>query len=83
MLGRGILVSMTPEKKMLVLNRNEAGGGEGNKIVEEILMLYFENFLYICADDGINFPHGTSTNMNTIKIIIFFSYFASSHQLQS
>lgn len=56
--------------------------GEGNEIVEEILM-YFENFLYICADDGIHFPHGTSTNMNTIKIIIIFSYFASSHQLQS
>lgn len=45
---------------------------EGNEIVEEILM-YFENFLYICADDGILFSHGTSTNMNTIKIIIIFS----------
>lgn len=54
-----------------------------NEIVEEILMLFFEKCQYICLDDGIHFPNVTCTNVNTIKIIFKFSYFASSHQLRS
>lgn len=73
MLGRRIFGQQDSWEESVTVKTETKGKREQNS--EEILMLLFEKFCYICLNDAIHLPDNTSKCSNAIKIIEVFFIF--------